>query len=1593
MPYDELGYFYPALSADQPDEDLMRYELAKKSPPPKPANWDTMKEVPTAENIAYGNYLAAQDALRRESQTKLTTPQGQFMERVVAPWVEPAIALTAGPIAQALSGWETLAKFGATKGLEALGAITPEQRAELLAKTQGTGLFDKAVQATMPKTQAGQENLQAIGEFLTDTLKVPHAWPVAGGMARRPMLTPEDVRAMGGQAAKLKQEIRDIPSDFPNAQQGMVKLDQFGQPTIGAKLGVADTKIREAYERGDIPAPGLAIKPTGGQLMVPKPFGDVIPEVGPQDMRVGNMQIVQRLMDPLDMPIQKQPDIGTLYDSYRDMFLSTNRNQAIAPLRASFVDYSRQRVQQMFPDATPEQANDALNTLYSPDQRRGMLYGWLNDFTKSPETQAAAQALGVQLPTVDEYNARINAARQWIAGPMTQYVQKFVGTEKDPLLQLAEKGITHDAAADLIENVDSFVSNYPTVIDSVRKLRTQLGKDPEGSYKQQIAEKTTELETLQNEYRALNTERRALGEQLLAENPNRDPASDPRYAATTNPISAKEKEIGRIMTELDNLKLADRFELITDASIVPQTAKEVRDKLSYAQKKFFPGIEKIPEEETVYEVRRNALERSGLIDVGKHFVRDVMSGAIPIEQIKNTPIAKFIEQVATTRIKKERDAKLKEIRYVADLQNKLLDDVKSAPRYGNVAVIEISDQMPQGEIARLLSADTEVLDHCVASGGPGGTRKHFLSGKSRNHEPIVNPITGAMQSKYDANNLPGYIRRVEKGDTTIVSIRDTTTGYPVATLELFKENARASNDDIINVLTQNGLEDSTIQTFMTRVIDDGLNNALTWLQAKKYGTDQADAYKKIFDEINALPFEPVYRMGYASGYQNGRIDPQYVKGIADYLNSKSKSIAEISSGLQDSGVYDTLTDMRNLASRLSTSQANVTEAIKDLPRFVTLDEARKAFQEMKARQAQEAPANDPVMQGMITALQAIIASDMRGPFRGETIARDLLLRPELYNLENLGRSDLQSIADMFRQYTTLHADDTLADVTQEMNRRQIIQAGGTPQEIAARLMLNRLTTRFDPTDTIGLSTLSDNLRNRPAMYDLEAIPEDVRAQLINRIDALPRRAITISDLQNNLLGQGTAPRAALPVVGTGVMDQMRSDFDPDNPFAMLYDPVNNAVNEAYMTVLEHLDDDPNIRENPDLAIQELRAIAQNILDNSVYAEQQFGVTTQNQRDVTARYLNSHAQIIEEYLGPQPVQAPAPAQLPVPVQEQQQFNIARPTALLPRNFESNIELEAYRDIMGYVADEIRANELELNDVPANLRHTADMLLSEAPAARGWWEGAFNFENAEQRQNVANVVREHADMIENNLQQQQQIPAQAPQVEFIRTGTEAFDRYFDAHDGFNTPETFQQLVDLLQRVNYAPETLPGVQPQVLGPNGLQELRNHLETTLASRVMDMDPLQYRNLIATSITDMAAATGNYTMPIPMLRLQLYGSAQQLYDDLIARAGRSEDINTARRALEHQLDTIDRQEINLTEYPDLDNKALNLVDEDNFDEDGAYIEVVEPIRNALEQQIRALQLLEHEAQPPEGHARGGHIQNPTLAQMRAEMMLRNNYA
>jgi flagellar biosynthesis chaperone FliJ len=858
MPYDELGNYIPG--ADAPSVDEMKYELAKR---------EERRKASTVSDLL-DRYVS--DPIRGVS-----TAGSEIIKRLPgADLAQAAMSLGSGIFAMPASVPYAIGKevasgnFGEAAGKQVANKSIEEAMREL---------------TYVPRTQGGKDIMEGIAKAI-EVSKLP---PYIGHIARaRPILTGDDVRVMGKRAIETGREIAAIPEDFSLAQQGLRRESNLGGTTYGATMGdvarnVEDVtvgnyqraKVRQAAQNApedtvydplrqrreqasvevyNVPegaVPYYAVKPTGGQLV--KSVDPVTGEL--RELQNSSIAGISDVYENIRKPTEGQG----LINQYLRTFVNRPGMQDI------WDDFNAKKVNEEFPGApSPDQAREAFQMKYpTAKSRNERMTTFFDEFAALPAAQAAAAELGISIPTFEDYQKRINAANTWGQKSFANYIQKYIGTKEDPALQLATQGITFKDAEKLTENAaDALNYTSPT---ELREARTQAGFSPEGEVQPFLKEKLTELKAVDDQLRQMVTTRNGLYEQARTQGV--DPASIPEYAELTNKLASKIAEKERITQQAANYKLGKSYETLADMSIEPRTAKDLKRKLSFAEKQLLPYLDKTPDEATLYDINTTTIERLGLTELASKFMDDIVAGKIPIEQIGNVSIPKYIQESASARIAKEAAAKKDLAAQQRLFDNYLQEQVQRIPGdkiFGNAGVLEITNAMTMDEIRRHLSTDTIALDHCVGQGGSGTRGKQYV--------PMIDPVTGEPP-KGSSGADTSYVRNISNNGDKIASFRDLVTGKPVGTVQL---SANGGGE---------------------------------------------------FD------------VGYASGYQNGRMQSTYSDALASYLNSISDQIAGSGDNLTKNGVVDKdnvspreLRDITGLAER-ELKQLS----FDGMPRFLTRD--------------------------------------------------------------------------------------------------------------------------------------------------------------------------------------------------------------------------------------------------------------------------------------------------------------------------------------------------------------------------------------------------------------------------------------------------------------------------------------------------------------------------------------------------------------------------------------------------------------------------------------------------------------------------------
>jgi Arc/MetJ family transcription regulator len=715
----------------------------------------------------------------------------------------------------------------------------------------------------------------------------------------RPALTPNDIRVMGAEATRVGRQVRDIPTDFTNAQSGLQKLDPItGQPTYGVKLqGVAESVgdiMAQREMQGLPPIPGLpaSMQPMNPKLYAMRPEGSRLTSaVIPETSKVSpNYAVTKELISDVVGDGNITP-LQTLEDVQNRYLRQPNAEDA----RDAFFNFLQKKAVEMYPDApSPGEALDAYKARFSDKEASAphtlQMY---NEFLQTPE--GTALAARVDMPTAEEITARHEAAVNWLNSQFTNYINEKVGTPNEPGIKLASQGLTYAPRGDVMESAH-------TTDTEIQRRREQAGMPALTATDKALAAANTQLQTLQQQAIAALTGKR---EQTQA-------AIDAGYGAPGGPnlgqfepfaqaSRAADKATAALDKQrklVDNLQLGAAYENAIDTAVKATPAGELLSKIPYEERQFYPALQKTPKTENAYTASQRQLRNLGFDDMARKFYDDVMEGKIPLDKVPKMTVEKYIRSVAEPRVAKERAEQAAQADYknAVDAQFKKSADayIPNDKVFGNVGALEITNRFTPEEVAKLVSEDTTALDVCIGEGGIKRVPNLWHPGTgNRQYAPIYNVATGERNP--DAPNpRKSYINAVRDG-SQMVSFRDTVTGEPIA----------------------------------------------------------------IFD-FNPSSIQGKYNINFASGRANGKIKPEYIDGIKSYLNSRADSIHDIGRNIDDSaGIYDSKrTTNRELANLIDMPASQFERYDRsELPRFITRADLRNYIENLKANEpAEQVPA-------------------------------------------------------------------------------------------------------------------------------------------------------------------------------------------------------------------------------------------------------------------------------------------------------------------------------------------------------------------------------------------------------------------------------------------------------------------------------------------------------------------------------------------------------------------------------------------------------------------------------------------------------------
>ncbi len=913
MPYDELGNYIPG---DEPSIDEMRLALSQSKPAPSGRRQETEAE-----------YKA-----RMVNQLPPAFGVEEYRPPYVEPYVPPSTAKTA--LGQVLD------RTGITALPQAALAIASSYPSAV-ATEMGYKDLGRQLQYE-PTSRHANQIVERLGHAM-EAAKIP-AYVAHIPMAR-PYMTPNDVRVLGAQVAKTGREIRDIPADFVNAQSGLKRQDIFGQPTLGTRLQGAAENIGDVMARREMQGlsavpgiPASIVPETKMYAVRPANYGQIIEQSDlpgkPGQYASGNLNTVRDIIEDIRPPDDRSHP-GHKLATYERNFFSP-----IDGMRETMRQLEFARIREMYPDAPTEaDAIDAYRRTRSDQEQAQDKLKWYDESIKDPKVQELVDQHNferqllvnelnqakmqkksglppeqkreidnrvrqleqdlqnipeINLPSLAEYERRLKAADRYLNTEFKNEIKKYIGTSEGAMMNLAKKGITFRPAEEIIYSAEDLkrdiarsgsTGDRQTVEQAIEESRTKAGFNPKGETFPMVEAAQTKFDDAQTKLNELNSEKFALREQHLLENPDiPDPAQNPgplgeRYRALTNKIESAASARDKSKKELDNFRLANAYELLSDYAYVPMTARQLKDRLEYAERATaFPNLAKTPDDAQMFNVRETMInDAMGLKDAGDRYAEAIIRGEIPLDKNDRPTksLDKYIEETTELRRKKEDYERALESRkeeLLTDYAKSTVSNIPSDLKFGNASALELTKDTPFADVRRQISFDGSVFDHCVAAVDAPHPGTNPYTGQRYGYSFPVDPATGIERTSKSSS----YMEGVKSGEKMITSLRDNVTGLPAATIE-FKNRK-----------------------------DDG-----------------------------------TYKIGYVSSHKNDPVSAEYRNDLRDYLNKRSDIIRDVDSGmaaLYKSGVYDTArTESQLMSYGLSRRDVELLQNT-DHPRFITSED-------------------------------------------------------------------------------------------------------------------------------------------------------------------------------------------------------------------------------------------------------------------------------------------------------------------------------------------------------------------------------------------------------------------------------------------------------------------------------------------------------------------------------------------------------------------------------------------------------------------------------------------------------------------------------
>ena len=762
-------------------------------------------------------------------------------------------------------------------------------------------LWQKYYGRLQPQTEAGKAVMEPISKVLQNLPLIPSGPKGSGFVASgqtRPLLTPNDAIALRGEANRVASQVRDIPTDFVNAQTGFRRIDPItNKPTFGTKLQSATDSLAQTMERrkaqGLNPIPGVpeafqpetqlyAVKPGGGNFTTSMGGTKTIEELSNKSPIYSYLHAAAPDLDYT--PVKDIPGLGkTHYYEWKMNVLDGAQKTAFDEFLKTEVSHTAKPLDQWakeFPTLVEHPEFQKLqNTpnlpavIHFSDLNKNIkdsIYNSASDkFTKEwNETHAdnpLAQIPGSSL----DVGKVVEAYRDWVTkGPHLNYLTKQLGTgiKGDPFVKAAEKGV-------FVGNADYLTDDYYR--NQAQRAAEVSRESAERAHSLDVRTKNPEIGN-----RTATTELGKTVENMSDASINPD-YWNKDYRTTQNPPSLTRDPNTNEWVSKRGTEESRRLGTFSEEQAQKWHNRLLEDE-GYTSPEF-PYMQRVQPDVPIYETGDRYMDVMGLENVRKNVLRQLIKGEIAPEDLKKIDMVAGIN-MTHKRLMAEEKARQNDKKAYNTWRYERYQQLPAVINYtqpvgitpaGSKMVVfdkAFIDANPQSYM-RDFSVLTKDLNFCLASGGHGTTAY------PNRHAPIVEPHTGIAPRGNDRTDS-SYIESAKRGDSIYPAVYGPDG------------SAQAALEVKLNI----GVLDQIQQDMRKYFLSQGINNisdlppgVQRFLQ-NGYERDMETAVQEYPELQKIVDQHTSYRVNQIKGENNKRVDARFEPLIRDWLNQNSDKL-------------------------------------------------------------------------------------------------------------------------------------------------------------------------------------------------------------------------------------------------------------------------------------------------------------------------------------------------------------------------------------------------------------------------------------------------------------------------------------------------------------------------------------------------------------------------------------------------------------------------------------------------------------------------------------------------------------------------------